>query len=104
MTEIVTDDDQSGFVANEPEHCSACFRLIRPDQPYYLTIENTVLCGDCVLFDGVIRVRDDLSVELKRDRPLIQRGRAQVEVFPGEIRHLANALAEAAVRLVDRQT
>jgi hypothetical protein len=45
-------------------------------------------------------VRDDLAVEVKGDRLLIQRGRAEVEVFPGEIRHLVNALAEAAVRLV----
>jgi hypothetical protein len=37
-----------------------------------------------------------LAVEVKRDRLLIQRGKAEVQVFPGEIRHLVNALAEGA--------
>ena len=49
-------------------------------------------------------MRGDLAVEIKRDRLLIQRGEAEVEVFPGEIRQLVNALAEAAARLVDQQT
>jgi hypothetical protein len=44
-----------------------------------------------------------LVVEVKRDRLVIQRGKAEVEVLPGEIRHLVNALAEAAVRLVDQE-
>jgi hypothetical protein len=72
MTDTPT-DDTPGFVAEEPEHCHACFRLIRPGQTYYLTIENTVLCTDCALSEGVIRVRDDLAVEVKRDRLLIGR-------------------------------
>ncbi|HSR29058.1 MAG TPA: hypothetical protein VLY63_00735 [Anaerolineae bacterium] len=32
-------DDKPGFVAKKPEHCFACFRLIRPDQTHYLTLE-----------------------------------------------------------------
>jgi hypothetical protein len=44
---------------------------------------------------GVIRVREDLAVDVKRDRLVVRRGEAKVEVFPGEIRHLVNALAEA---------
>ena len=40
-------DDQPGFVAEEPVHCYACFRLIRPGQTYYLTIEHEVLCAGC---------------------------------------------------------
>lgn len=51
---------------------------------------------DCAFSEGVIWVRDDLAVEVKRDRLLIQRGKAEVQVFPGEIRHLVNALAEGA--------
>ena len=39
MTET-PNDDTPGFVAEEPEHCFACFRLIRPGQTYYLTIEH----------------------------------------------------------------
>ena len=97
-------DDKPGFVAEEPEHCHACYRLIRPGQTYYLTIENTVLCTDCALSERVIRVRDDLAVEVKRDRLLIGRGSSEVEVFAGEIRHLVNALVEGAARLVDQQT
>ena len=94
-------DDRPGFVAEKPEHCFACYRLIRPGQTYYLTIEGILHCEDCALSQGLIRVRDDLAVEVKHDRLLIQRGMARVEVFPGEIRHLVNALAEAAVRLVN---
>ena len=90
--------DKPGFVAKEPEHCHACFRLIRPGQTYYLTIEHDVLCADCALVDEIIRVRDDLAVEVKRDRLLVRRGETEVEVFPGEIRHLVNALADVATR------
>ncbi len=71
------DDDKPGFVAEEPEHCFACYRLIRPGQTYYLTIEFEVLCEDCALSEGVIRVRDDLAVEVRRDRLLIQRGNVE---------------------------
>ena len=56
MTET-PNDDHPGFVAQEPEHCSACFRLIRPGHTYYLTVENTVLCADCALTDDIIRER-----------------------------------------------
>ena len=84
-------DDNAGFVAEQPEHCSACYRPTRPGQTYYLTIDKIVNCEDCALSKGVIRVREDLAVEVKRDRLLIQRGKAVVEAFPGEIRHLVNA-------------
>jgi hypothetical protein len=36
-------DDQPGFVAEKPEHCFACFRLIRPGQTYHMTIDFEVL-------------------------------------------------------------
>ena len=88
MTDI-PNDDKPGFVADEPEHGFACCRLIRPGQTYHLTIESKVLCEDCALSEGVIRVRDDLAVEAKRDRLLVQRGSVEVEVFAGEIRHQA---------------
>ncbi len=101
MTDTPT-DDQPGFVAEKPEHCFACYRLIRPGQTYYLTIEDEVLCEDCALDEKVIRVREDLAVEVKRDRLLLRRGEAEVDVFRDEIRHLVNALAEAAGRVVDQ--
>ncbi len=90
-------------MAEKPGHCFACYRLIRPGQIYHLTIEFEVLCEDCALSQGAIRVREDLAVEIRRDRLLIQRGGAQVEVFPGEIRHLVNPLVKAVVRLVEQK-
>jgi hypothetical protein len=77
------DDDKPGLVAEKPEHCHACFRLIRPGQTYYLTIEHEVLCVDCALDEGVIHVRDDLTIAVKRDRLLVRRGEAGMEVLPG---------------------
>jgi hypothetical protein len=96
-------EDQPGFVAEEPERCSACVRLIRPGQTYYLPW-NKRYYARAVPWStpssrGVIRVREDLAVEVKRDRLVVQRGEAEVEVLPGEIRHLVNALAEGAARL-----
>jgi len=96
-------DDQPGFIAEQPEHCFACYRLISAGQTYFLTIEQKVLCEDCALSEGVIRVREDLAVEVKRDRLLVRRGQAEVEVYPHEVRHLVNALAEGAGRLVEWQ-
>lgn len=94
-------DDRPGFLGKQPEHCLACCRLITAGQTYYQTIEEEVLCADCALSEGLIRVRDDLAVEVKRDRLVVKRGHAEVEVFPHEVRHLVSALAEAAGRLVD---
>ena len=55
-------DDQPGFVAEEPEHCHACYRLIQPGQMYYLTIGQATLCEGCVRTAGAIRVTGDLAV------------------------------------------
>jgi hypothetical protein len=48
-----------------------------------------------------LRVREYLAVEVKRDRLLTQLGKAEVEVFPGEIRHLVDALEEGTTVAVD---
>ena len=48
----IPNDDRPGFVAERPEHCFACYRLIRPGQTYYLTIEGIVHCEDCALSEG----------------------------------------------------
>ncbi len=69
----IPNDDKPGFVAEKPEHCFACYRLIRPGQTYYLTIEGIVHCEDCALSEGVIRVRENLAVEVRRDQLLIRR-------------------------------
>ena len=57
-----------------------------PAKTYHLTIEHQVLCADCTLVEAVIPMRDDLAVEVKRDQRLVQRGKAEVEVCPSEIR------------------
>ncbi len=75
-------DDSPGFVTEEPEHCFACFRLIRPGQTYYLTIEHEVLCADCTLTDGVIRVSEDLAVEVMQNPLLVRHGKAEVTMAP----------------------
>ena len=31
-------NDNPGFVAQRPEHCDACYRLIQPGQIYYLAV------------------------------------------------------------------
>jgi hypothetical protein len=51
MTHTPT-EDRPGFVAEQPEHCFACYRLIRPGQTHCLTIEQKVLCADCTLDDA----------------------------------------------------
>jgi hypothetical protein len=96
-------DDLPGFVAEEPEHCDDCYWLIGPGQRYFLTIEQAVVCPDCVGAADAIRLAGGLMVEVGEDRLLLKRGSAAVEVLPHEVRHLVDALVEAAVRLVDRQ-
>ncbi len=76
----IPNNDKSGFVAERSEHCFACYRFIRPGQTYHLTSEFEVLCEDCALSEGVIRVREDLAIEITRGRLLIQRGEAEVEL------------------------
>jgi hypothetical protein len=47
MTDTPT-DDKPGFVAEELEHCHACFRLIRPSQTYYVTAGQAILFEACL--------------------------------------------------------
>ena len=80
-------DDQPGFVAEEPEHCHACYRLIQPGQTYYLTIGQAVLCEDCIGAADAIRVADDLVVVVEDGRLLVRRNRATVEILPSKAWH-----------------
>ena len=97
-------DDHPGFVAEKPEHCHDYYRLIRPGHRYFLTIEQLVVCPDCVGTADAIRLSGGLTVEVEEDRLLVRRGSAVVEVFPREVRHRVDALVEAVGRLdgVDR--
>ena len=52
----IPNGDEAGFVAEKPEHCFACYRLIRPGQIYYLTTGGLVHGKDCALLEGVVRV------------------------------------------------
>jgi hypothetical protein len=45
MTET-PNDDQPGFVAEEPEHCHACYRLIQPG--HYHTMSVLPLPPNCI--------------------------------------------------------
>ena len=102
MTDAPT-DDQPGFVAEEPGHCHACYRLIKPDQTYYLTIGQAILCEGCVGAADAIRVADDLVVVVEEGRLVVRRGGSTVVVLPHEVRRLVDALAEGAGRLVDME-
>lgn len=103
MTDTPT-DDQPGFVAEEPEHCHDCYRLIRRGQRYFLTIEQAVVCADCIRAEDAVRLAGGLTVEVGDDRLLVRRGSAWVEFLTREARHLVDALVEAAARLVDQVT
>jgi hypothetical protein len=100
-------EDTLPLIAQHPEHCFECFRLIRPGETYYQTAENTVLCQQCVR-KGVsmevldtIQATDDLVVEVGEDRLRVRRGDTRVEVLLTEVRHLVDALGEAAARAVN---
>jgi hypothetical protein len=103
VTETPT-DDRPGFVAEEPEHCHACYSLIRSGQTYHLTTELAILCEGCLGVAGAIRVADDLAVVVEAGRLLVRRGHAAVEVLPHEVRRLVEALVEGAAKLVDGKT
>jgi hypothetical protein len=96
-------DDQPGFVAEEPEHCHDCHRLIRAGQRYFLTIEQAVVCPECIGESDAVRLAGGLTIEVGKDRLLVRRGGSTIEVLPHEMRHLVDALVEAAVTLVNRQ-
>lgn len=51
----------------------------------------------------IIRVSDDLGIELTDDRLVLRRGEAAVRINPGEVRALQDGLMDAAARLVGRQ-
>jgi hypothetical protein len=63
-----------------------------------------VVCPDSVRTGDAIRLVGGLTVEVREDRLVLRRGSATVEVPPGEVRHLVDALVEGTLRLVDRKT
>jgi hypothetical protein len=99
MTDTHT-DYMPGFLAEEPEHCHACYRLVRPGPTYYLTMGQVILCEGCLEVADAIRVTDELAVVVEDGRIQVRRGDAAVEVLPREVRHLVDPLVEGAGRLV----
>ena len=81
MTDSPT-DDKPGFVAKEPVHCFACFRLVRPGQTYYLTVGQAILCEDCITGHDTIRVTVDLAVLAEDEWLPVRNGGSAVEVPP----------------------
>ena len=67
-------------------------------------MELAALCPDCARTADAIRLAGGLTVEVQEDRLLVRRGSAVVEVLPREVRHLVDALVEAAARLEDEKT
>ena len=63
-------NDQPGFVSEEPEHCHACNRLIQPGQTYSLTIGQPSLCEACIRSADAIRVTDALVVVIEGEQLL----------------------------------
>ena len=90
-------------MAEEPEHCQACYCLIRPGHTYYLTIGQATLCDGCVGAADAIRVTEDLVLVVEDGRLLVRRGDDRVVVLPHEVRRLVDALVEGALRLVDQK-
>jgi hypothetical protein len=39
-------EDQPGFVAEDPQHCHGCYRLMRSGQECFLPIEQAMVCSD----------------------------------------------------------
>lgn len=64
--------DLPGFVAEKPEHCHECYRLIRPGQRYMLTMEQAVVCPSCASTTEAIRLSRDLRVEAREDGLLVR--------------------------------
>ena len=95
MTDTPT-ADHPAFVAEEPEHCPDCCRVIRGGERYFVKVEQAVVCPDWVRKEDAIRLPGGLTVEIGENRLLLRRGRTEIEALPHEVRHII------AVSLVSR--
>ena len=95
-------DDKPGFVAEEPEHCHDCCRLIRPGQTYHQRADNTVLCPSCFSSLKIgedfetFPAANDLAVDVGGGLLRVRREGAAIVVKSQEVRHLVDALVERA--------
>jgi hypothetical protein len=83
-------------VTEKPEDRHNYYRDIRTGQTCYLTIGQTAVCRYCAGMADAIRLASGLMVEVEEDRIQVNRGSAASEVFHGEVRHLVDALVQAA--------
>jgi hypothetical protein len=65
---------QPRFVAEEPENFRDRYRLIRPGQTHFVTIEEAVLCPGWIKAEDAIRLAGGLMVEVGADRALVRGG------------------------------
>ena len=97
-------------IAREPEHCLDCFCLIRPGEAYHLGKDGTVLCPMCIsdlLIGedfGTIQATEQVAVDYGGGLLRMRREGAAVIIAPQEVRHLVDALVEAATGIVDEQS
>jgi hypothetical protein len=69
---------------------------------YYLIVDNGVLYLECISANDAIRLTATaLAVAVEKDMLLVRQGDCVVEVLPGDVQHLVDALVEGAARFVD---
>jgi hypothetical protein len=100
--------ESTALIVTDPEHCLDCSRLIRPGETYYLGQDDTVLCptGVSDLLNGedfeTIQETERVAVDYGGGLLRLRREAAAIIIAPEEVRHLADALVEAATRLVEQ--
>ena len=101
--------DTIALIATEPEHCLDCFRLVRPGGTFYRGEGGTVLCpmyvSDLLIgedFDTT-QATGKVAVDYEGGLIRLRREGAAIIVAPNQVRHLVDALVEAATRVVNEQ-
>ena len=77
------------FVAQEPEHCHDCWRIIWAGKAYFLTTEQAVVCPDCVWEADAIRLAGGLTVRVGEHRLLVRLRGVAVAALPREVGDLS---------------
>ena len=101
--------DIIALTAQDPELCLYCFRLFRPGETYHQGSDDMVLCPNC---PGDLQIGEDLAAIQATEHLAVDCGGglirvcregATIIVEPGEVRYSADALLEAATKVVDEQ-
>ena len=97
------DQNSEALIAQHPEHCHNCYRLILTGEMYNETDEDAWLCEQCAgsqVLD-TIQVTDDLVVELVDDHLMVRRGDKAIMVRLNEVRPLVDASVNGAAYLAE---